>query len=353
MLTLKGKMDYKFNEVREYSRAILLLRKVILISKLSILVSILTIGVSYYVVIADYFQPYDLTNSTIIEAMMDKDYQSISTNTFDILNKYNSGESKIKPSDFYAFLPGRYNATSVHVHGHLVPMGESIHTSHNNFTMYRYDFTYRVSISQFGVMIFSLIQVFLLSSFLYLHFSTKSKHENDFEDKIVGTYFDMLSHPLEERELSDVEKLKLTLRKFNAFRLALNNRYDNRPGYVINDEYDVQDLLRAILALNFEDVIKESAIPYYLGSNSRVDFLIRDQSIAIEVKKTRKELRDGKLADQIISDLHRYQAYSACKDIIFFVYDPDHFIQNPASLKKDIKSIKSEATLHFVIVPEV
>ncbi len=70
-------MDYKFNEVREYSRVILLLRKVILISKLSILVSILTIGVSYYVVIADFFQPYDLTNSTIIEAMMDKDYQSI------------------------------------------------------------------------------------------------------------------------------------------------------------------------------------------------------------------------------------------------------------------------------------
>ena len=56
----------------------------------------------------------------------------------------------------------------------------------------------------------------------------------------------------------------------------------------IKDEYDVQDLLNALLRLNFDDVRPEEYTPSYAGSSTRVDFLLKKEKIVIEVKKTRK-----------------------------------------------------------------
>ena len=59
----------------------------------------------------------------------------------------------------------------------------------------------------------------------------------------------------------------------------------------VEDEYDVQDLLHALLRLYFKDIRPEEWTPGYAGTSSSMDFLLHPEEIVIEVKKTRKGLR--------------------------------------------------------------
>src|SRR5258708_5925569 len=85
-----------------------------------------------------------------------------------------------------------------------------------------------------------------------------------------------------------------------------------------------QDRL-AILAF-FDDVRREEWTPSYAGKSSRIDFLLKDEEIVIEIKKTRSTLRDKEISDELIIDKERYQAHPHCKTLIAFVYDPDRYI---------------------------
>ncbi|MGL4725377.1 MAG: hypothetical protein ACRCWW_12865 [Scandinavium sp.] len=347
-------MSSQFSQIKSYAKTILTTRKLIFFTKFSIVFSMVLTGLSYYTLISDYFQPNDPTNPSIINALVDKDYKSITTSTIDALEKYNSGESKTKPSgDYYAFVPTRYNALTVHIHGELKPALANTLTKTSSPTRYRYNLTYRISISPLDLTLFLLLESLFIFAFIYLHFNLKSKYEHDFDDKIISSYYNMLASPLNESKHNDIDHLKSLLKKFNSFQLEINNRHNNRRGLPIDDEYDVQDLLRAILALHFDDVNPESAAPYQLGSNSRIDFLIRDKGIGIEVKKASKSIRDSKLAEQLITDIHRYSSHPLCKDIIFFVYDPEHIIRNPVGLQNDLNKIKCEITPHLIISPPV
>jgi hypothetical protein len=94
------------------------------------------------------------------------------------------------------------------------------------------------------------------------------------------------------------EALKRLLQIAESFhRVALNlrARRTNRAALLIADEYDVQHVLGALLASLFQEVRPEEWAPSYAGSASRVDFLLRNKSIAVETKMTRDGLSDRKL----------------------------------------------------------
>ncbi len=59
-------------------------------------------------------------------------------------------------------------------------------------------------------------------------------------------------------QLAPIEKLCL---RFHAAARQLQNRHGGRDALTINDEYDVQDLLHAILRLRFGDVRPEEYSP--------------------------------------------------------------------------------------------
>ena len=75
-------------------------------------------------------------------------------------------------------------------------------------------------------------------------------------------------------------------------RCRYENR-ENRETLKIEDEYDVQDLLHALLLLYFDGVRAED----YAGKSSRMDFLLKNERVVIEVKKTRLGLADKELGD--------------------------------------------------------
>jgi len=134
-----------------------------------------------------------------------------------------------------------------------------------------------------------------------------------------------------------LEILKRLFSKFHVVVRQLRNRYSERETLDVSDEYDVQDLLHSLLRIFFDDVRKEEWTPSYAGKSARMDFLLKERGVVIEVKMTRKGFGDKELGDQLLKDVERYKEHKDCKTLVCFIYDPDGRINNPDGLVKDLQ----------------
>jgi DpnII restriction endonuclease len=133
----------------------------------------------------------------------------------------------------------------------------------------------------------------------------------------------------------------------------LAKRHADRKPLTVNDEYDVQDLLEALLATDFDNVHDEEFTPLVAGANSRIDFVAVGPNVAIEAKMTRAGLEDRKLGEELIVDLRRYESHPTAEHLVFFVYDPKLRVKNPVGLKADIeKTLTRFQSLTVVIAPK-
>src|SRR5262249_8180822 len=133
---------------------------------------------------------------------------------------------------------------------------------------------------------------------------------------------------------SEIDKVSRICRKFHEVALQLGNRRQNRSTLKISDEYDVQDLLNALLRLYFSDVRPEEATPSLGGGGSRMDFFLKKEQIVLESKMTRAELRDKAISEELIQDIARYKEHPDCKTLTCLVYDPQGFLKNPSRTYK-------------------
>jgi hypothetical protein len=167
-------------------------------------------------------------------------------------------------------------------------------------------------------------------------------------------FFDLISRLIRQIEIK-LEKqlnqetpreaeaiLKNIFDNFHNFCNQLKVRHNKRPTVEVLDEYDVQDLLHAVLKLHFRDIREEENGPSYAGTSSRMDFLLKDEQIVIEVKKTRDGLTDKQVGQQLILDIAYYANHPNCKKLICFVYDPQGRIKNPRGLEKDIERASTD-----------
>lgn len=158
--------------------------------------------------------------------------------------------------------------------------------------------------------------------------------------------------PKQGEAIDAINELKRIFTKFHRVAKQLRNRYDGRATLDVNDEYDVQDLLHALLRLYFNDIRAEEWTPSYAGKSARMDFLLKDECIVIEVKKTRQGLADKEVGDQLIIDVDRYKAHPACKKLICFVYDPEGRIGNPEGLIRDLND-QHKGFAQVIIEPNI
>lgn len=145
-------------------------------------------------------------------------------------------------------------------------------------------------------------------------------------------------------------ELKTIFSRFHRVARQLRNRYDNRPTLDVKDEYDVQNLLHALLRLFFDDIRNEEWTPSYAGKSARMDFLLKNEKKVIEVKNTRKGLTDKELGDQLIIDVDRYKSHPDCDKLICFVYDPEGRIGNPEGLMTDLNK-RHQGFVEVIIEP--
>jgi len=173
----------------------------------------------------------------------------------------------------------------------------------------------------------------------YETFTSGTEVTNDW---IVGGPGRQAHVPGGERDLEAVVRI---CRSFDRVARLLGKRHANRETLVINDEYDVQDLMHALLAGSFDDVRIESWNPTYLGGASRVDLLIPMAGIVVEVKMTRANLLDRKVGDQLAEDVTRYSDPSANRGaniLVCFIHDPAHLLTNPRGLEVDLEAASNE-----------
>jgi REase_DpnII-MboI len=75
-------------------------------------------------------------------------------------------------------------------------------------------------------------------------------------------------------------RIEQVLIRFHKVVRKLSHRHGGRTPLTIGDEYDVQDLLKAIFAIDFEDVRAEEWAPSYPGSSKRMDFVFKKHGIS-------------------------------------------------------------------------
>ncbi len=186
-----------------------------------------------------------------------------------------------------------------------------------------------------------------------LAFGTKASSHKKFHDSVTrllrqleikSTKNSPINSRSQEQILSDV------FENFHSFCTQLRNRHADRDTILINDEYDVQDLIHCILKLHFKDIREEEYTPSYAGSSTRVDFLLKNENIVIEVKKTRQGLTDRHIGEQLILDVVHYRNHPNCKALICFVYDPESKVKNPRGLEDDLKKLSNSEMLVEVYI---
>lgn len=146
------------------------------------------------------------------------------------------------------------------------------------------------------------------------------------------------------------KRIKKILTRFHLVTRQLRHRYDSRATLDVSDEYDVQDLLHALLKVDFTDIRPEEWTPSYAGGSSRMDFLLKEEQSVIEVKKTRATLKEKQIGEQLLVDIERYKQHPDCKVLLCFIYDPEGLIGNPAGLIRDLEMQGSESLKVKVVI---
>lgn len=149
-----------------------------------------------------------------------------------------------------------------------------------------------------------------------------------------------------------VDQVVALCRRFPLFAERLRIRQRQRTPFDIKDEYDVQDLLHAILKLHFDDVRPEEFTPSYAGSSSRVDFHLPKERIVVEAKMTRSNLGQRDVADELIIDANRYRTVLGVETLICLVYDPEKRCQNPTALERDVEASGAHLRVRAIVCPQ-
>lgn len=165
----------------------------------------------------------------------------------------------------------------------------------------------------------------------------------------VQEYWGLVASESKEDALSIVEKL---CSRFHLVARQIRARHDDRPTLEVEDEYDVQDLLHALLLLHFDDIRREEWTPSYAGGASRMDFLLKGEQVVVETKKSRKGLGAKEVGNQLLIDIQRYQSHPDCHILFCFVYDPEGRIVNPRGLERDLSQSHNGMQVMVLVAPK-
>ena len=140
-----------------------------------------------------------------------------------------------------------------------------------------------------------------------------------------------------EKPKSVEELLSVVTRGLPRAMYPLVHRRKGATPLSFNTEYDVQDLLHALLRPWIEDIRAEEFTPSYAGSSTRMDFLLPEYGIVIETKIVRDKNHAKQIGKELIIDMDHYGAHPECRSLWCVVFDPSTLVQNPAGLKRDVE----------------
>ena len=94
---------------------------------------------------------------------------------------------------------------------------------------------------------------------------------------------------------------------------------------------------------------EEEYTPSYAGSNSRIDFVLPEFSLGIELKHARSDMNDSDVGEQLTIDRERYKQHPDVTHLICLVFDHDGMLRNPRGLEKDLHREHSHPDLTVTV----
>jgi hypothetical protein len=83
---------------------------------------------------------------------------------------------------------------------------------------------------------------------------------------------------------------------------------------------------------------------------SRIDFLLKQEQVLVEIKMTRPGLTKVKdVSNQLIIDSERYRVHQDCKMLVAFVYDAQEHLNNPSGIEHDLTKTINEVPIKVII----
>ena len=142
--------------------------------------------------------------------------------------------------------------------------------------------------------------------------------------------------PFAAGRLDAVEAVLAIGQRFRDVERQLSRRHSGRQTLRVTDEYDAQDLVHALLRLFFDNVVAESVTPSYAGGSGRIDFVLPQYRLGVELKMTRAGMNDRAVGDQLIEDRDRYKADPKIDHLLCLVFDFEGLLTNPRGLEQDL-----------------
>jgi len=138
-----------------------------------------------------------------------------------------------------------------------------------------------------------------------------------------------------------IQNIEQVLESFKVCVERFIDRGYGRQAVEMSSEYDVQDLLYVMIKPLFPGLECEEHTPKYAGSEKRVDFVIKEISVVIEVKYVRDKRHAKTIFDEMKIDIESYHAHAHCNTLIFFIYDPNLRIQDAKRKMQELSGIRS------------
>lgn len=138
-----------------------------------------------------------------------------------------------------------------------------------------------------------------------------------------------------------IETVETVLTGFHAATLHLQHR--KRKGkrdksFEIEDEYDVQDLLYALLRPLVPDLEPEDPVQKVAGKGSFLDFRSDELRLIIEAKYCNSAERARALVDECSARINRYGRKVDLDTLVFFIYDPEsHLLRSHPNFERDME----------------
>jgi hypothetical protein len=149
-----------------------------------------------------------------------------------------------------------------------------------------------------------------------------------------------------------VERVKTLCYRFHSVARQLRLRGEYRATLAVEDEFDAQDLLHALLRIQFDNIETDEWTPSYSSGAPRTTLLLNDGRLAVIVKKPRPGLNAKDLTDQLRIDAERYRSYGCCRTLLCFMYDPEGRIGNPRGLEASLTSVTDSFVIDVLVAPK-
>jgi hypothetical protein len=143
-------------------------------------------------------------------------------------------------------------------------------------------------------------------------------------------------------------RLEGLLRRVPRVARELRVRHGDRAPFRVADDRDLEDLVRALLPVHFDDIRPECRTPPY-AAVTRTDFVLAPERIVLTAKCARPGQGGPELARQLEEDVAYYRGQPLCATLVCFVYDPEGLLRHFTAPEPDPAAPDGPVTVHWLV----